>query len=163
MVAAGDLSQPFSEIAIYRMVLLSHILRSAVWMGIAEDALGRAIGYARANYSGAPPRPTRGGAWMHTPPGRRGTRSRRSRPITPETRSPGLGLRANVLKVRVSLDTVHIAQMALEICGMAGYSETGEFSVSRHLRDLYSARLMNSNDRLGAVNAELLAFGDELS
>ena len=45
---------------------------------------------------------------------------------------------------------------------MAGYSEVGEFSVSRHLRDLYSARLMISNDRLGAVNAELLAFGDDL-
>jgi hypothetical protein len=35
-------------------------------------------------------------------------------------RGPGLGLRSNVPKVRVSLDTVQVAQMALEICRMAG-------------------------------------------
>ncbi|MFY1652837.1 hypothetical protein ACN27J_18340 [Solwaraspora sp. WMMB762] len=35
-------------------------------------------------------------------------------------RGPGLGLRANVPKVRVSLDTVQVAQIAVEICRMAG-------------------------------------------
>jgi acyl-CoA dehydrogenase len=64
--------------------------------------------------------------------------------------------------MRVSHDTVRIAELALEIAGMAGYSEVGEFSVGRQLRDLYSARVMISNDRLNAVNSELLAFGDGL-
>lgn len=42
---------------------------------------------------------------------------------------------------------------------MPGYSEVGEYSVCRQLGDLYSVRLMISNDRLNAINSELLAFG----
>jgi len=74
----------------------------------------------------------------------------------------GITVRANALKMQVSVDAVRIAERAIEVCGMAGYSELGEFSVCRHLRDLYSARLMIANDRLNAVNSELLPFGDDL-
>jgi acyl-CoA dehydrogenase len=74
----------------------------------------------------------------------------------------GLNVRANALKMRASVDTVRIAELALEVCGMAGYSEIGEFSVCRQLRDLYSARLMISNDRLNEINSEMLLFQDDL-
>lgn len=74
----------------------------------------------------------------------------------------GLNVRANALKMQVSTDVVRVAELALEVCGMAGYSETGEFSVCRQLRDLLSARLMISNDRLNQTTSELVAFGDVL-
>jgi acyl-CoA dehydrogenase len=158
------LSQPFAEIATDCMVPLSHVLWSAVWAGIAEDALRRAIGYTRVKLRRSTATPDPRVAWMHTL-----TQTMRdsiklfATDYARDPRGAGLGLRANALKVRVSLDAVRVAQMALEVCGMAGYSEAGEFSVSRQLRDLYSARLMISNDRLSAVNAELLTFGEELS
>ena len=71
----------------------------------------------------------------------------------------GFTVRANALKMIVSVEAVRVAEGALEVCGMAGYSELGEFSVSRHLRDLYSARLMVSNDKLNAINSEVVPFG----
>jgi acyl-CoA dehydrogenase len=42
------------------------------------------------------------------------------------------------------------------ICGMAGYKNDTEFSVGRHLRDLLSAPLMISNDRIELNTANLL-------
>ncbi|BCB89222.1 acyl-CoA dehydrogenase family protein [Phytohabitans suffuscus] len=157
------LRQPFSEIATHCMVPLSHILWSAVWSGIAEDAMRRSIGYTRAKLRKSTAAPDPRVAWMHAH-GQMMKDSIRlfAADYAKDPRGRGLAVRANALKMRVSIDAVRIAQMALEVCGMAGYSEIGEFSVSRHLRDLYSARLMISNDRLGAVNAELLSFGDDL-
>lgn len=153
------LAEPFGEIASNCMVPLSHVLWSAVWSGIAEDALGRSVRFVRAKLrnSTAGPNPRIG--WMHS----------RSQMIKDSIRqfaadysrepgAPGLPVRANALKMRISIDAVRIAESALEVCGMAGYSETGEFSVCRQLRDLYSARLMISNDRLNSVNSELIAF-----
>jgi acyl-CoA dehydrogenase len=157
------LRQPFSEIATHCMVPLSHILWSAVWSGIAEDAMRRSIRYTRAKLrkSTAPPDPRV--AWMHAHSQMIKDSIRQfAADYAKDPRGRGLGVRANALKMQVSIDAVRIAQMALEVCGMAGYSEVGEFSVGRQLRDLYSARLMISNDRLSAVNAELLAFGDEV-
>jgi acyl-CoA dehydrogenase len=44
----------------------------------------------------------------------------------------------------------------MRICGMAGYKNGGEFSVGRHLRDILSAQLMISNDRIAATTGTLL-------
>jgi len=157
------LAEPFGEIAARCMVPLSHVLWSAVWSGIAEDALHRSVRFVHAmlRNSVATPNPRVG--WMHA----------RSQMIKDsirqfaadygaDPRGPGLNVRANALKMQVSIDAVRVAELALEVCGMAGYSEVGDFSVCRHLRDLYSARLMISNDRLNAVNSEILPFGDFL-
>jgi acyl-CoA dehydrogenase len=155
------LDEPFGQIASRRMVPVSHLLWSAVWSGIAQDAVQRAVRFARVRLrnSTAPPSPQL--AWMHA----RGQMVQDSirRFAADYAAEPGdraVGVRANALKMQVSVDTVRMAEQALEVCGMAGYSEVGEFSVGRHLRDLYSARLMISNDRLIAVNAEMVAFGD---
>lgn len=157
------LAEPFGEIAARHMVPLSHVLWSAVWSGIAEDAFRRSVRFVRARLrnSTAAPNPRIG--WMHA----------RSQMLKDSIRQfaadyagdpagRGITVRANALKMQVSVDAVRIAERAIEVCGMAGYSELGEFSVCRHLRDLYSARLMIANDRLNAVNSELLPFGDDL-
>jgi acyl-CoA dehydrogenase len=39
---------------------------------------------------------------------------------------------------------------------MAGYRTDGTLSLSRHLRDAHSARLMINNDRILATNAALV-------
>ena len=81
-----------------------------------------------------------------------------------DPRATGLIVRANALKMQISVDAVGIAELALEMCGgVAGYSESGEYSVCRQLRDLLSARLMISNDRLNLANWEMVAFGDVLT
>jgi acyl-CoA dehydrogenase len=158
------LPERFGDIASRRMVPVSHLLWSAVWLGIAEGAARRAVKYTRARRGNSAAAPDARLGWIHA----------RVQLIRDSIRqfaadysaSPGehgLNVRANALKMQVSVDAVHIAERALEVCGMAGYSEAGEFSVGRHLRDLYSARLMISNDRLGAINSEMLLFSDDFS
>ena len=62
----------------------------------------------------------------------------------------------NVLKVTLSDLALEIAQEAMMICGIAGYKNGTPFSVGRHLRDLQSAPLMVSNDRIRANTSMLL-------
>jgi acyl-CoA dehydrogenase len=157
------LPERFGDIASRRMLPVSHLLWSAVWLGIAEGAARRAVRYARAK-----------GGSMATPDSRLGWIHARVQLIRDSVRQfaadysasqggPGLNVRANALKMQVSVDAVRVAEQALEVCGMAGYSEAGQFSVARHLRDLYSARLMISNGRLSAVNSEMLLFSDDFA
>jgi acyl-CoA dehydrogenase len=70
--------------------------------------------------------------------------------------SRGFNLLINNLKLAASTLTLEIATEALEVCGMAGYAEGGSFSISRIIRDLYSARLMISNSRLVETNSMAL-------
>lgn len=157
------LDEPFGQMATRCMVPLSHVLWSAVWWGIAHDAFQRAVCHVRAKLRDSSEAPNPRVGWMHA----------RSQTIRDSVRqfasdhaadpaAPGLAVRANALKMLVSTETVRIVEMAMEVCGMAGYSEVGEFSVTRHLRDLYSARLMIANDRLNAVNSELIPFGEDV-
>jgi acyl-CoA dehydrogenase len=157
------LPERFGQIASRRMVPVSHLLWSAVWLGIAEDAARRAVKCARAKLRNGVMAPNTRLGWIHA----------RCQLIRDSIRQfaadysanpggTGLNVRANALKMRASVDTVRIAELALEVCGMAGYSEIGEFSVCRQLRDLYSARLMISNDRLNEINSEMLLFQDDL-
>jgi acyl-CoA dehydrogenase len=36
----------------------------------------------------------------------------------------------------------------MQACGLSGYRNDGEFSIGRHLRDILSAPIMISNDRI---------------
>ena len=49
-----------------------------------------------------------------------------------------------------------ICLSSLEVCGVAGYMNDSEFSVTRLLRDALAAPLMIGNDRLTATNASML-------
>jgi acyl-CoA dehydrogenase len=161
-VPAGQiLDEPFGQVASRCMVPLSHLLWSAVWAGIAEDAFCRSVRFVRAKLRGTADAPNPRVAWMHARLQLlKDSISQFAVDFASDSSGRDLALRANALKMQVSEDTVRIAEKALEVCGMAGYSEVGDFSVCRHLRDLYSARLMISNDRLNVVNSELLCFGE---
>lgn len=158
------LEQPFGEIASRCMVPLSHILWTSVWSGIAEDAFRRSVRFVRVKLRNSVSTPDTRVGWMNAYSQMIKDSIRQfAADYARDPAGAATTVHANALKMRVSIDAVRICEMALEVCGMAGYSEIGEFSVCRHLRDLYSGRLMISNDRLNAVNSELLTFGDDLT
>lgn len=62
----------------------------------------------------------------------------------------------NTLKLGISLTALEVVHETLMICGMAGYKHNIDYSVGCHLRDLFSAPLMISNDRIQLNTANLL-------
>ncbi|MER6381352.1 acyl-CoA dehydrogenase family protein [Streptomyces sp. NPDC001250] len=156
------LGTPFAEVAAQTMVPLSHILWSAAWIGIAEEATRRATRRlrqaGRLGKSGAAPdlRLASIGQRLDALNGLL-QRVIRGYEQLDETNTgvvtTDFAVEANSLKLAASTETVEIAETALEICGMPGYQERGAYSVARMLRDLYSARLMISNSRLQETNA----------
>ncbi len=54
----------------------------------------------------------------------------------------------NMLKVDASERAVAITLEALRACGLSGYRNDGEFSISRFLRDALSSPIMINNDRI---------------
>jgi acyl-CoA dehydrogenase len=66
------------------------------------------------------------------------------------------------LKINASMISSKVAEQSLEIIGMPGYSESAPMSVTREIRDLFSARLMVSNDRLRHTSGEVLLLGGEV-
>jgi acyl-CoA dehydrogenase len=161
------LPEPFAHIASRCMVPLSHLLWSSVWTGIAADAAKRAAAYSRAAMRSA----IRSDSYATDH--RLGRIYRQLAQIRDSVHrfsadyarwdQAGSGaddveiaIRANALKASVSTGATNVAELALQICGMAGYSEEGEYSVTRQLRDLHSSALMISNFRLETANSQLL-------
>jgi acyl-CoA dehydrogenase len=54
----------------------------------------------------------------------------------------------NLHKVTASELAVATVMSAIRTCGLAGYRNDGEYSLSRHLRDVLSSPVMISNDRI---------------
>ncbi|MBV9736119.1 MAG: acyl-CoA/acyl-ACP dehydrogenase [Acidisphaera sp.] len=167
--AAGSeaqiLATPFGTIAGETMVPASHLLWCSLWVGIAADAVGRARSFVRAAVRG-----DRSGA---APPG--GPRlalaveqlqmlqaqvtaslQRFEAQADAEPASLAAAIESNALKTGVSEACLAVVQNALRVCGFAGYSNAGRYSLSRHLRDLQSAPLMINNDRMRDTTARLL-------
>ncbi|MEV4211233.1 acyl-CoA dehydrogenase family protein [Micromonospora sp. NPDC049662] len=157
---AQILPDPFGVVAAHTLVPLSQILWSAVWIGMATEALSRAARAVEARSS------------------RSGTNSVDRRMAEADQiltsleaqlddavrlyhaadrgavpRNDRFKTRMNALKIAASTSTVQVAQLALGMCGIAGYLEDGPLSVARMLRDLYSGQVMVSNDWLIDANA----------
>jgi acyl-CoA dehydrogenase len=71
-------------------------------------------------------------------------------------RSSEFAVAVNALKLNASSTSKEICLSALEVCGFEGYGNSGENSVSRNIRDVLSAAIMVSNERLVTVNAARL-------
>ncbi len=172
--ATGDPAQvlpvPFGEIADLTMTPVSHILWSALWIGIAGDALQRAKaffqGQARARPGSLPPSAARVAeavSLLQMMEGRLdlalARRRQRQADVAGGTSMSAaftLAAEMNGLKTAVSTMALEVVQQAMLVCGMAGYKHGTPFSLGRHLRDLWSAPLMISNDRILANTASLL-------
>ena len=68
--------------------------------------------------------------------------------------------RINLLKVTASEQASAIVMSTLQACGLSGYRNDGEFSVSRHLRDVLSSSVMINNDRILANTASAVLLVD---
>jgi acyl-CoA dehydrogenase len=178
-IADQILPAPFSEIADRSMLPVSHTLWAAVWVGITADAVNRAHkffrGQARGKPGALPPsagRLAEAVALLRMMQARlkvaleavsEASSERVARDASQENdfdapmgASLNLASDMNTLKLSISSTALQVVQETLMICGMAGYKNGTEFSVGRHLRDLFSAPLMISNDRIELNTANLL-------
>ncbi|MDR5752692.1 MULTISPECIES: acyl-CoA dehydrogenase family protein [unclassified Caballeronia] len=183
LTARGNAEQilpaPFSKIADESMLPVSHTLWASVWIGVAADAVNRAHHFfrnqARGKPGALPPSASRLAqavtlqrmmqarlnaaldAVAEAEAERTARQASESDQVdTPLGASIGLASDLNMLKLAISTTAIQVVQEALMICGMAGYKNDTEFSVGRHLRDLLSAPLMISNDRIELNTANLL-------
>ncbi|MFM0286645.1 acyl-CoA dehydrogenase family protein [Paraburkholderia megapolitana] len=178
LVASGAVEQilsvPFADIADQTMLPVSHTLWAAVWTGIAGDAVNRAKAFFRAQARGKPGSMPPAGVRLAQAVGllqmmqarlsvsldaaRAAHHARHggNRADAPLSALLGFASDMNTLKTSISATALQVVQEVLMICGMAGYKNGTEYSVGRHLRDLYSAPLMINNDRIAQNTASLL-------
>jgi acyl-CoA dehydrogenase len=164
--AAQILPKPFADIAAQSMLATSHLLWSAVWSGIASDAVARAGAFVRGAARKQP---------NVTPPGAQRLaeatlklQSMRSAIVSavdqyetarrkPDALSSvGFAVAMNNIKLASSRAVLDIIDECMLVCGILGYKNGTPFSLGRQLRDAHSARLMISNDRILINTANLL-------
>jgi acyl-CoA dehydrogenase len=160
------LPKPFAEIAAQSMLATSHLLWSAVWYGIAVNAVSRAQAFVRAAARKSP---------GVTPPGAlrlaeavnllqlvksntiAGLKEYEAAKADPDRLSSmGFAVAMNNVKIASSETILAIINQAMLICGIMGYKNGTPFSLGRHLRDAHSAQLMISNDRILGNTSNLL-------
>lgn len=159
---------PYQTIHTQTMMPVAHLTWSSVWSGAAAGALQRARrfvrGAARQGEGQLPP-----GA-AHLTRGFMSLRGLRDLIAAALQRYESAamttdGLDAldfqaamNLLKVSASEQAIATVMSAMQVCGLSGYRNDGEFSVGRHLRDLLSSAVMINNDRIisNAISASML-------
>jgi acyl-CoA dehydrogenase len=179
LAAAGNdaqvLPSPFADIAAQTMVPYSHILWSALWWGIAADAVTKAATYVRSlgrkNPGTVPPAATRLAEASVQLQAMRHNWLALAAEFDDISTKPngneafekmGWALKINHLKMAVSDTAPQVVHRALQIVGIMGYKNDSPFSLNRHYRDVLSASLMISNDRVASKSASLLlVFKDD--
>lgn len=162
------LADPFEKIAAQTMVPYAHLLWAGCWLGIAGAAVNRARSFLRQRARRAPQGVAVAASRLAAAHGRlhlaRAAVREAARGFDRRPGGTGGGLDdrwsvtvgLNDIKAGVSEAAVDVTRDALTVCGFAGYSESGPFSVARHLRDVLSGPLMVANDRLLTTNGMLL-------
>lgn len=158
--------KPFSEIAAQSMLASSHIFWAATWFGMAANAYSRARTFvrqaARKQPNIVPPGALRLSeaatklqemkglllASMH--------RFEAAQRDEDDLSSMGFTAEINSLKIAASQKAAEVVQLAMLITGILGYKNGTPFSVGRHMRDVASAAVMISNDRIHANTSTLL-------
>lgn len=157
----------FADSSAQTMVPYSHILWAALWQGIAGGAVARAAaqvrGEARKKPGTVPP------TAIHLAKIDAQLQAVRHNWQAVATDFDSLGtedaqallgmgwaLKLNNLKTGVSEAVVRIVHEALQITGILGYKNDSPVSVGRHYRDVLSAALMISNERIAAKSASML-------
>jgi acyl-CoA dehydrogenase len=158
--------KPFAEIAAQSMLATSHLLWSAVWYGIAADAVARAQAFVRAAARRSPGTPPPGAARLAEVSSKlqivksnviAGLRAYSDTKTQPDKlMSMGFAVTMNNVKICSSETILEIINHAMLICGILGYKNGTPYSIGRHLRDAHSAQLMISNDRILGNSANLL-------
>lgn len=149
--------EPFAEIAAHSMLAMAHLLWSALWYGIAVDAVHRAQAFVRAaarkSAGQTPPGALRlaeisGKLQMIKTDIIHGVRQYEDIRRNPESLTMGFLIAMNNTKLSTSTAIVDIVGQTLLINGIMGFKNDTPYSVGRHLRDAYSAQLQISNERI---------------
>jgi len=162
------LPEPYQRIHAQSMMPVAHLTWSSVWAGVAAGAVERAKrfvrGAARNSNGQMPPGAT------HLTRATASLRALRGIVASALQRYEAAALRPdgletldfqtsmNLLKVNASELAISTVMSSLQTCGLAGYRNDGELSVSRHVRDILSTSIMINNDRIlaSAANAAML-------
>jgi len=170
--AAQIIPGSFAQSSAETMVPYSHILWSSLWWGIASDALGKAAQFVRAEArkkpGTVPPQAVRlAKANVELQAMRHNWEScaiefdelgdQRG-----ELDGMAWALKMNQLKMSASEMAPKLVHEALQIIGIMAYKNDSKFSVGRQYRDVLSAALMVSNERIAGKSASmLLVFKDD--
>ncbi len=170
LTAKGEMAQvipvPYADVSAQTMLPTSHLVWSALWLGIATDAVARARAFVRAE-ARKKPSVTAVGGWRLAEAASLlqlmksnvvASLRQYEAAIGSEDKLSALSFAVamNNLKTGSSQMAVQVINHALLICGLAGYRNDSPFSIGRHLRDAHSAALMVNNDRILANTANLL-------
>jgi acyl-CoA dehydrogenase len=165
----------YADSSAQSMVPYSHILWAALWWGIASDAVAKAAGFvrneARKNPGTVPASASRLADvsvqlqtmrhnWLALADEFDAMDARASG--REELLGLGWALKMNNLKIGASETAPQIVHKALQIIGILAFKNDSPFSLGRHYRDVLSASLMISNDRIaGKSAAMLMVFKDD--
>jgi acyl-CoA dehydrogenase len=159
---------PYQKIQSHTMMPVAHLTWSAVWTGVAAAAVERARRFvriaARRNAGQPPPgiaHLTRATMSLRSLRGAVDFALRRYEAAeSSETDLESIDFQnaLNLLKVNASETAIATVMSAMQACGLAGYRNDGESSLSRLLRDVLSASVMINNDRIlaSATGASML-------
>jgi acyl-CoA dehydrogenase len=163
------LPESFRDIATRTMIPFSHLIWSAVWLGIAADAVSTAQSLIKKTARKAPKTMPLGSAGLVEALGEFQQMKANVRAAVQEYErltadaaaeaalsTAAYALRINNLKLASSRMVKEITLDCLAVCGLAGYANNSPFSLGRQVRDALSAQLMISNNRLRHTNAGLL-------
>ncbi len=160
------LSDPYVDISSQTMLPTSHLVWASVWLGIAGSAVDAARSYIRAEARRKPGTTPPAAVRLADLIGRyeefkslvrtRAADYELALDRPEDLSSMGFAIRMNALKTSASNLVVEVVGRAMTICGMAGYRNDSELSLTRQLRDAYGAALMVNNDRILGANAQML-------
>lgn len=170
IVATGPawqvLATPFVESSAESMVPYSHVLWAALWTGLAHGALQRAATQVRAAARKTPGQAPRTATLLAAAAADLQQMRRMWQGVAADfdaldgRREPLRGmqwaLNFNQLKVKSSEAATRVVHQALQILGIPGYQNNSPVSVGRHYRDVLSASLMISNERIQSASADIL-------
>jgi acyl-CoA dehydrogenase len=163
------LPEPYEKIHTHTMMPVAHLTWSGVWSGAAAGAVDRARrfvrGAARHGSGQLPPGAahfTRALATLRALRGMIASSLRRYEAASEnsdELQSLEFQTAMNLLKVNASEMAISTVMSSFQACGLAGYRNDGEFSISRSVRDILSSCIMLNNDRILAnvASASLLS------
>jgi acyl-CoA dehydrogenase len=155
-LAAQILPEPYERIHTQTMMPAAHVFWASVWTGIAASAVERARLFlrnaARHSEGQLPPGAahyTKASMNLKTLRALVNAGVRRFEQADEATAaSQAFQTSMTMLKVEASELAVAIALGAMRACGLSGYRNDGDFSISRALRDALSSPIMINNDRI---------------
>jgi len=160
------LATPFADSSAESMVPYSHVLWAALWGGIAHGALQRAASAVRSAARKTPGQAPHTAHLLADAVADLQALRQMWQAVAGEVDALGedrealhtmhWALTFNNLKVKASEAAPRLVHQALQILGIQGYKNDGPLAVGRHYRDVLSASLMISNERIQARSADML-------